>query len=988
MNGISRRAVARHVATMVVVVVLLLIGAAQLVSAAPPDSFTLSPGSLSITAEVGETRTGDIALTTRKPVVITTESSSASFVDTGAGSCWQTYLSQGLRIPGKVTCTIRVGFTSGSAGTFAGTLTVRQCTAWHADATGALVCDAVAGAQTVALTGTAAGQADLTVGNVAVTGSAGTLPFTWTATVSNVGDATLNVKNVAIAAAYSSDALVGGDTAACGGVVSSSNLLLTPGQGVDVEFWCLTPPPPGSAYLAVEVDGPNAVAESSETNNVSIAAMPTVDLIVDSITLEGATTTNRLNYTVRVKNIGTGTFVYGDSQNAAVVRGRLQGGPGVPVTAACQTLLLDTVFALAPGATLDLPIACDVAPTHGQDYLFVTVDAVNSVPEFDEANNENHVLLPEINLVALDVDLLGPDADSAYRYLVTYRLESTATLPVDVGSLLIGGAYSQNAISDALDNPACSLWTPARAIVDPGVPIYVTIECDRAPATTDRFLIVTIDAGSPDTIAESDEISDNAFAAPIPAVDLVVAGVRREPPNAGYSYSFTALIANVGYQAVDPSAVTVQGHYSANGALDSFDVPASAQTAGGTLAAFGTAEVLVNNSAAPRTLDRFLIATVDYNEAVIESDETNNDFALELPRVDLHIQAVTPTDSEPGVFRYDVVVENFGPNTLDASGAVVQGYFSADAVLDGADTPAGGSVLGAAGSALGAFQTATLPLATSATPGNYLIVVVDNDNTIVERDEGNNVAVIGLKPDLSVVSVSAIGAFAGDDFAWRAVIRNENNVPFAVDSSPLQIRLEAYRSTDAVLDAGDLLLAFCGTGLPLDLVLDPGETYTAGDGCSGGTPNWGSDYLIVKVDTNNVLAELDETNNAAAELLPDVDLVIQDVVIDSPQLAGFFGYNVTIRYDSTIPTDIGSVLVTGTYSADNVINFGDNPACSERVSADFVADPGQTVTLRILCDVLPSTSDFHLLVTVDASNDIHESDETNNVFDRSLIFVG
>jgi len=81
------------------------------------------------------------------------------------------------------------------------------------------------------------------------------------------------------------------------------------------------------------------------------------------------------------------------------------------------------------------------------------------------------------------------------------------------------------------------------------------------------------------------------------------------------------------------------------------------------------------------------------------------------------------------------------------------------------------------------------------------------------------------------------------------------------------------------------------------------------------------------------------------------------------------------------------VLVTGTYSADNVISFGDNPACSERVSADFVADPGQTVTLRILCDALPSTSDFHLLVTVDASNDIHESDETNNVFDRSLIFV-
>jgi len=972
---------------LVVVVAFLLIGAAQLVSAAPPDSFSLSPSSLSVTAEVGETRTGDVVVTTRKPIVITTESSSTQFFDTGAGSCWQAYLSQGLRIPGKVSCTVRVGFMSASAGTFTGTLSVRQCTAWHADTSGALVCDAVAGAQTVTLTGTAAGQADLTVGNVDVVGSAGTLPFTWTATVSNVGDATLNVKNVPVAASYSSDASVGGDTAACGGVVSSSNLLLRPGEGVDVEFRCLTPPPPGSAYLIVEVDGSNAVAESSETNNVAIDPMPTVDFVVDSIILEGASTTSRLNYTVRVKNIGTGTFVYGENQSAAAVRGLLQGGPGIPETSACQALLVDTSFSLAPNATFDVPIACDIAPTHGQDYLFVTVDAANSVPEFNEANNQGYVLLPELNLVALDVDLLGPDADSAYRYLVSYQVESTANLPVDVGSLLISGVYSQNAIKDAPDNPACSLTTPARAIVDPGVPIFVMIECDNAPAPTDRYLIVTVDAGSPDRIAESDEISDNSLAAPIPAVDLVVAGVRREPPNAAYAYSFTALIANVGYQTVDLSQVTVQGHYSANGALDAFDVPASAQTAGGTLAGFATAEVLVNNSAAPTPATRFLVASVDYNQQVAEADELNNDFALELPRVDLHIQAVTPTDSEPGVFRYDVVVENFGPNTVDASGAVVQGYFSADAVLDSADTAAGGSVMGSAGSALGAFQTATLPLVTSATPGNYLIVVVDNDNTIVERDEGNNVAVIGLKPDLSVVSVSAIGAFAGDDFAWRAEIRNENNVPFAVDSAPLQIRLEAYRSTDAVLDAGDLLLAFCGTALPAGLVLDPGETYTAGDGCTGGTPNWGSDYLIVKVDSNNVLAELDETNNAAAQLLPDVDLLIQDVVIDSPQLSGFFGYNVTIRYDSTITTDIGSILVSGAYSADGVIDAGDNPACSERVSADSLASPGQTVTLRILCTALPSTSDFHLLVTVDASNDIHESDETNNVFDRSLIFV-
>jgi hypothetical protein len=61
-----------------------------------------------------------------------------------------------MRIPGKTTCTIQVGFHSEQAGTFTGQLVVYQCTQWHVDPTfGMLLCDATGDSKTVDLVGTA-----------------------------------------------------------------------------------------------------------------------------------------------------------------------------------------------------------------------------------------------------------------------------------------------------------------------------------------------------------------------------------------------------------------------------------------------------------------------------------------------------------------------------------------------------------------------------------------------------------------------------------------------------------------------------------------------------------------------------------------------------------------------------------------------------------------------------------------------------------------
>jgi subtilase family serine protease len=725
---------------------LLMAGTAQLVAAAPPDSFTASPTSVSITAKVGETKTADVTITAKKPVVLQEPAitGDSHFSDTLGGTCWQAYLSLGQRIPGKVTCTIRVGFTPTGVGTVSSTLRVAQCTVWHAATSGALVCDVTSGFQSIALTGTVAAQPDLTLRNVTA-GSTGTAPFTWAARVSNDGAATVNVKNVAIAAFYSSDATAGGDTAACGGVVSSAKLLLAPGQWHDVAFACSALPPAGTTHLVVRVDGPNAVAEADETNNTTIIELGSADLVIDSIALE--------------------------------------------------------------------------------------------------------------------------------------------------------------------------------------------------------------------------------------------------QPDISYAHSWTAVIDNIGDRSVDLSQVIVQGFYSADTIVDGLDAGACGTTATGTLAPNATAAVLVSCSAAPGVEHVYLIAVVDIGEQVAESNEANNQAALLLPGSDLHVQDVVLAPRvTPAALIYGVRVENLGPEPVDIAPTAVRGWFSVDNVIDASDLSAGwwtdfpSPVVLAFGQSTTVSLGAELPSAAY----KYLIVEVDADHVLAERDESNNVFVLALKPDLVVGSVEVLGSDASNRFNYQATIVNMGGAPFVASDAQSLLTVGAWISDDGVLDATDSRPAFCSPLIPSDTVLAPGASMTIADGCAL-NPDWGADHLIVVVDESNVLDEGDETNNVNGVLLPNVDLQVSDVVIDNLQPPGSYAYDVTIKLDSSVPINVSGNLIGAFYSVDQTFGNGDNPACPVNVPLATILGPGGTIVVHAACNETPAATDNWLLVMTDFGGDIHESDETNNLFARSTI---
>lgn len=132
-------------------------------AAAAPPPFALSPRHLTITAAVGSpgyapatvTNTSGAPLVVENPAQATAKRS-GSFFDTQTGSCWQAYEALGNPIPEGASCTIQVGFVSSSAGKFAGTLTVRQCTAWSTDPTfGFIVCSSLGYEKSIPLSGVA-----------------------------------------------------------------------------------------------------------------------------------------------------------------------------------------------------------------------------------------------------------------------------------------------------------------------------------------------------------------------------------------------------------------------------------------------------------------------------------------------------------------------------------------------------------------------------------------------------------------------------------------------------------------------------------------------------------------------------------------------------------------------------------------------------------------------------------------------------------------
>jgi hypothetical protein len=113
---------------------------------------------------------------------------------------------------------------------------------------------------------------------------------------------------------------------------------------------------------------------------------------------------------------------------------------------------------------------------------------------------------------------------------------------------------------------------------------------------------------------------------------------------------------------------------------------------------------------------------------------------------DLVVTEVVFVLTDTGLLRRNVTVTNLGTASVDVENVVVQGFYSADTILDGNDAAAGGRVLSVSPLVLAPGASVTV-LTGGSLPAEghlYLLQIVDYGDIVVESDETNNMAVVAL----------------------------------------------------------------------------------------------------------------------------------------------------------------------------------------------------------------------------------------------------
>jgi hypothetical protein len=129
--------------------------------------------------------------------------------------------------------------------------------------------------------------------------------------------------------------------------------------------------------------------------------------------------------------------------------------------------------------------------------------------------------------------------------------------------------------------------------------------------------------------------------------------------------------------------------------------------------------------------------------------------------------------------------------------------------------------------------------------------------------------------------------------------------------------------------------------------------------------------LVCDVPGPSLTVDLSGTGTTPPPVLPDL-------VVESITLGSGTDYSFAIHNIGSGSADLGGVAYQGWYSADLVIDGGDDGACGSTLGANVLA-PGASVTIPVTCTGGPGATALYLLVVVDPFDALAESNEANNV---------
>ena len=633
------------------------------------------------------------------------------------------------------------------------------------------------------------------------------------------------------------------------------------------------------------------------------------------------------------------------------------------------------VAALAPGAsnTGSVTLTIPAETAGGTYYLFAKADGEDAVIEDHEANNlfaTNITVGSDLVVSSLTAPTDG-GAGLPITVTDTTRNQASGTAAASTTTYYL----SANALLDGADVVLGSRAVPALAagVSDTG---SVTVTIPAGTATGTYYLFAKADAL--EVVSEVSEANNTISRTLRVGPDLLIASFTAPATaGAGATISVTDATRNAGAGAAPAS--TTRFYLSTNNVLDGGDVLLGGRAVAALAAgASNTGSVALTIPAGTASGSYYLFAKADGDDALVETLETNNLFAVPLiVGGDLVVSNLTvPADGGAGLpITLTDTTRNQGSGTTAASTTTF--YLSANSTLDGADVVLGSRAVPplAAGVSDTGSVTVTIPAGTAA--GTYYVFAkADAGEVVGETAEANNTAFRTLRvgPDLMIASFSSPStAGAGGTISVTDTTRNQG-AGAAVASTT-----RYYLSFNNVLDGGDTLL-----GGRAVAALAPGvsETGSASLTIPAGMAS-GTYYLFAKADGDDTLAETLENNNLYATTITiGADLVVSSFT--APTDAGA-GLPITLT-DTTRNQAAGTAAAsTTTYylSANATLDGADVVLGSRAVPAlaSGVSDTG-SVTVTIPAGTVTGT--HYLFAKADADGVVSEVSEVNNTALRTL----
>jgi subtilisin family serine protease/subtilase family serine protease len=359
--------------------------------------------------------------------------------------------------------------------------------------------------------------------------------------------------------------------------------------------------------------------------------------------------------------------------------------------------------------------------------------------------------------------------------------------------------------------------------------------------------------------------------------DLIVTWVSA-PATAGADSDIVVTVTTKN-QGTGTSLASSTGLYlSTNTILDAADAKLGSRSVsalGPAAAEAGSTTVRIPSSTGAGSY--YILAKADWDEAVLESTETNNTRMSSTVGVgpDLIVSALTaPATAAPGnTISVSDTAKNQGGSGAEPS--TTRFYLSTNTLLDASDVVLGNRAVSplATGASASATTSVTLPTA-MATGTYYILAQADAANMVAESTEINNTrnsSAVKVGSDLLVTFIDAPAfAAAGASISIGDTTANQGTAPGAASSTGF------YLSTNVIFDAADTFLAGRSVGeLPAGATSSATTVLQIPAGIGAGTY-----YVIGVADWNGAVTETTEGNNHRTDALPiGGDLVVSSLTV-------------------------------------------------------------------------------------------------------------